>query len=312
SQFQQLIISKMDSVTHNNLFTADDQGLAQKMWAAIKEHFASSQASNRARIFNDFLYIKFQEECVETFVTDVSPMEGKQGGIILDSGASGHIFNDLRFINTIETGEFDFIKTGKKDATLPIKGKGSVTLTWGGQTIQLKNCLYVPDIVINLVSAEFKVEKAKKLVLEGKISNGLFSIQNPDSVGSEKISNLSESSESLQELHEKFGHASIQQIEHLASRPISQTEKENFECKACTLAKITKQPFKAISQLASKPFERLHMDLIGPIKPESSLKHNYILTMVDNHSGYLAGFPLVHKSKTMEAIIDLLEAEKSC
>ncbi|KNZ61411.1 hypothetical protein VP01_14038g1, partial [Puccinia sorghi] len=48
---------------------------------------------------------------------------------------------------------FDFIKTGKKDTTLPIKGKGSVTLTWGGRTIQLKNCLYLPDIVINLVSA---------------------------------------------------------------------------------------------------------------------------------------------------------------
>ncbi|KNZ45301.1 hypothetical protein VP01_827g3 [Puccinia sorghi] len=477
-----LIISKMDSVTHNNVVTADNRGSAQKMWAAIKERFASSQASNRARIFNDFLYIKFQEDCVETFVTDVKvaikklvdvgidlpqdilaylvlfkfPMslqilkrqimhsdkelnvefvcnhltqfnnkskaeikesststskaaalfsnkdrksgskpnangpkrcrsgyhnpkqdanhnsescwhlhpdkapewwrdsqaqwkaskEGKEKNenyfmslltlwiesgdpksrIILDRGTSGHIFNDLKFFNTIENGEFDFIKTGKKDATLPIKGKGSVKLTWGGRTIQLENCLYVPEIVINLVSAgqlclngcslystnnKFKVEKSKKLVLEGKISNGLFSIQNSDSVGSEKIVNLSENSEYLQELQEKFGHTSIQRIEHLANRPILQTEKDNFECKACTLAKITKQPFKAVSQLASKPFERLHMDLIGPIKPESSLKHNYILTVVDNHSGYLAGFPLVHKSDTTDAIIDLLEAEKS-
>ncbi|KNZ63499.1 hypothetical protein VP01_1135g2 [Puccinia sorghi] len=53
------------------------------------------------------------------------------------------------------------------------------------------------------------------------------------------------------------------------------------------------------------------MDLIGPIKPESSLRHNYILTVVDNHSGYLAGFPLVHKSDTTDAIIELLESEKS-
>ncbi|KNZ47749.1 hypothetical protein VP01_6184g1, partial [Puccinia sorghi] len=61
-----LIISKMDSVTHNNVVTADNRGLAQKMWAAIKEQFASSQASNQARIFNNFLYIKFQEDLVET------------------------------------------------------------------------------------------------------------------------------------------------------------------------------------------------------------------------------------------------------
>ena len=41
-----LIISKMDSVTHNNFFTADNRNLAQKLWSSIKEQFASSQASN--------------------------------------------------------------------------------------------------------------------------------------------------------------------------------------------------------------------------------------------------------------------------
>ncbi|KNZ62182.1 hypothetical protein VP01_1301g1 [Puccinia sorghi] len=55
---------------------------------------------------------------------------------------------------------------------------------------------------------------------------------------------------------------------------------------------------------------RLHLDLIGPIKPESSLKHWYILTVVDNHSGYLAGFPLVHKDDTTDILIILLESEK--
>ncbi|KNZ48274.1 hypothetical protein VP01_5782g2 [Puccinia sorghi] len=428
----------MDSVTHNNVVTANNRGSAQKMWAAIKERFASSQASNRARIFNDFLYIKFQEDRVETFVTDVKvtikkmvhvgidlPQDilaylvlfkfppsmqilkrqimhldkelnvefrrhysrartrkkpgNKQNNnlskrcrngyhnpkqdvnhnsescwhlhpekapewwresqaqwkaskeakdksenyfislltlwvelgdpksrIILDSGASGHIFNDLKFFNDIKMGEFDSIKTGKKDANLPIKGRGTIVMTWGRRTIQLKNCLYVPDIVINLVSAgqlvlngcslfsstnQFKVEKVNQIVLEGNISNGLFSIRNPDSVGLKHVANISSDAETLQDLHEKFGHASVQRIEQLADQPISQSEKDSFECKACTLAKITKQSFKHVSQLASKPFERLHMDLIGPIKPESTLKHNFILTVVDNHSGYLAGFP---------------------
>jgi transposase InsO family protein len=76
------------------------------------------------------------------------------------------------------------------------------------------------------------------------------------------------------------------------------------------MAKITKQPFKTISQTAKKPFERIHLDLIGPIKPESSLKHRFILTIVDNHSGYLAGFPLVHKDDTTNILIQLLTMEK--
>ncbi|KNZ49290.1 hypothetical protein VP01_5106g1, partial [Puccinia sorghi] len=243
-------------------------------------------------------------------------------------GASGHIFNDLKFFVHVEMGDFDIIKTGKKDATLPIKGRGSVALTWGNKMIKLENCLYVPDIMINLISAgqlidngctltsgnqKFLVKKNNRIAFAGKIKNGLFSVDNPDTVGSSNsvMANLSESCESLQELHEKFGHASVQRIANLSSSKFASTELANFECKACVLAKITKQSFKSKSELAKKPFERLHLDIVGPIKPESSLKHNYILTVVENHSGYLAGFPLVHKNDTTDTLISLLESEKN-
>ncbi|KNZ60492.1 hypothetical protein VP01_1546g3 [Puccinia sorghi] len=476
-----LIISKMDSVTHNNVVTADNWESAQKLWLAIKERFASSQASNRARIFNDFLYIKFQEDSVETFVTDIkvaikklvdvgielpqdilaylvlfkfpaslhilkrqimhsdkelsvkfvcdhliqfnnesraetkdpvattseaalfsqkskpnkpsagsttskrcksgfhnpkqdsnhssencwhlhpdkapewwresqaqwkaSKEKGKEkdnegyfmslltlwvesgdpkSRIILDSGASAHIFNDLKFFDAIECGNFDVIKTGKEGATLPIEGRGSVILTWGTRTIKLENCLYVPNIVINLISAgelnskgcdiqsrglTFTVTKAKRMVFEGQIKNNLYSVMNPDKVGSSQSALVTEGQETLRELHEKYGHASISRINHLLNPSISQAERDNFECKACIMAKITKQPFKSESHLAEKPFERIHLDLIGPIRPESSLKHRFILTVVDNYTGYLAGFPLVHKDDTTDVLIQLLETE---
>ncbi|KNZ60625.1 hypothetical protein VP01_1527g1 [Puccinia sorghi] len=66
-----LLISKIDSVTHNNVVTADKRNSAKGLWKAIKDKFSSSQASNRARILNEFFYIKFKEESVETFITDV-------------------------------------------------------------------------------------------------------------------------------------------------------------------------------------------------------------------------------------------------
>ncbi|KNZ51684.1 hypothetical protein VP01_3861g2 [Puccinia sorghi] len=37
---------------------------AQKLWLSINERFASSQSSNRAHIFNDFLYVRFQEDAL--------------------------------------------------------------------------------------------------------------------------------------------------------------------------------------------------------------------------------------------------------
>ncbi|KNZ51734.1 hypothetical protein VP01_3835g1 [Puccinia sorghi] len=66
-----LFLSKMDSMTHINVVTAENRGSAQKLWLSIKERFASSQSSNRERIFNNFLYIKFEEDAVETFFTDI-------------------------------------------------------------------------------------------------------------------------------------------------------------------------------------------------------------------------------------------------
>ncbi|KNZ56673.1 hypothetical protein VP01_2349g4 [Puccinia sorghi] len=482
-----LLLSKMDSVTHNNVVTAENRESAQKLWLSIKERFASSQSSNRARMFNDFLYVKFQEDAVETFVTEIKvsikklvdvgielpqdilaylvlfkfppslqnlkrqimhsdkkldvefvcnhlvqfnneakaessrtttstteavlfsnkPKSNKTQGndrnngqsnssrrcksgyhnprqdnnhasdncwhlhpekapewwrdsqaqwkagkekekenyfmslltlwiesgdpnqrIILDSGASAHIFNDSRFFESLELGDLDVIKTGKQGATLPIRGKGTVRLIWANRTISLSNCLYVPDIVINLVSAgelvsrgcelssknsKFEVSNEGKLVLEGTVNNGLFSVKNPTEVGNSKnvSANLMNVNESLTELHEKFGHASIQRIEPILDNPISKDEKANFECKACILAKLTKKPFKEVSTLAKKPFERIHLDLIGPITPESSMKHRFILTVVDNNSGYIAGFPLQHKDDTTDVLIDLIENEHS-
>ncbi|KNZ49313.1 hypothetical protein VP01_5096g2 [Puccinia sorghi] len=70
AELTMLLLSKIDSVTHANVVMADNSSSAQKLWASIKDLFASSQSSNRARMFNNFLYIKFQEDGIEKFVTD--------------------------------------------------------------------------------------------------------------------------------------------------------------------------------------------------------------------------------------------------
>lgn len=66
-----LLLSKMDSMKHNNVVMTNNQDLAQKIWLSIKEKFASSQSSNWAQMFNDFLYFKFQEDLIESFITEI-------------------------------------------------------------------------------------------------------------------------------------------------------------------------------------------------------------------------------------------------
>jgi hypothetical protein len=300
----------MESVTHNNIVTAENRGSAKLLWKAITERFASSQASNRAQIFNEFLYIKFREDAIKAFVTDIKvtikklvnvginlpqdilaylilfkfpgtlqilkrqimhsdkeltvefvcnhlvqfnnkkkaeikdsntsnqaslfsnknkpqtnhpetskeeknsstpctkrcttgrhePLQDQnhtedncwhlhpekapdwwqeaqakwkankstnyfmslvtlwvengdnRSKIILDSGSSSHVFNDPRFFDKLELKDLDAIKTGKEGASIPIKGQGRVTLKWGNTAVSLEDCLFVPDIVVNLIS----------------------------------------------------------------------------------------------------------------------------------------------------------------
>ncbi|KNZ50089.1 hypothetical protein VP01_4600g1 [Puccinia sorghi] len=275
-----LLILKMDSVTHNNIVTADNRGSAKDLWKAIKDRFALDKSSNQARVFNEFLYVKFKEDSLEDFVTNIkvsikklvdvgidlpqdilaylilfklpeklqllkrqimhsdkgltvqfvtsnqaalvstrsqrSNHKGGQGNsasnggwrctagyhnpkqdgnhsadscwhlhpekapdwwqeaqakfqanktnsnsnvnyylslitlwtktssskskIVLDSGASAHIFNDPRFFDQLELRDYEVICTGKEGATLPIKGVGRVTLQWANSTVSLDNC----------------------------------------------------------------------------------------------------------------------------------------------------------------------------
>ncbi|POV94118.1 hypothetical protein PSTT_17014, partial [Puccinia striiformis] len=272
-----LFIAKIDSVTHNNVVTADNRNSARALWKAIKDRFASDESSNRARVFNKSnknnegrsgqsgagsnrgkrcttgfhnpkqddnhfsdscwhlhpdkapewwreAQAKWQSNKNVNYYTSLVTLWTNDGGsktkIVLDSGASAHIFNDVQFFSNLELRDLDVIRTGKKDATLPIKGMGKVTLQWGNSVLTLDNCLYVPNIVINLVSAgaliekgcdinagkgAFRVSKCNLLLFKGKIDNNLFTIDNPNAVGGtiKHSAHLSATlPESLKSIHE--------------------------------------------------------------------------------------------------------------
>ncbi|KNE95326.1 hypothetical protein PSTG_11405 [Puccinia striiformis f. sp. tritici PST-78] len=61
----------MDSLTHSNIVTTDNRGSAKALWKAIKDRFASDESSNRARVFHEFLYVKFKEDALESYITDI-------------------------------------------------------------------------------------------------------------------------------------------------------------------------------------------------------------------------------------------------
>ncbi|KNZ49867.1 uncharacterized protein VP01_4734g1 [Puccinia sorghi] len=118
--------------------------------------------------------------------------------IVLDSGDSEHIYNNDPLFDNLEKGKFDVIKTGKQNTVFPVRGKGTLCLTWVNNTISLQNCLLVPKIVINLIrngelatrgcillsqNSNFSVSKNSCIYFGVKVNNGLFIVNNSDYIG---------------------------------------------------------------------------------------------------------------------------------
>ncbi|KNZ54404.1 uncharacterized protein VP01_2957g2, partial [Puccinia sorghi] len=70
-QLRTIITSKLESSIHANVITHDNEKSAKKIWKSISEYFASSQASNRARVFNAVLHVQFNPNDVQDFITQV-------------------------------------------------------------------------------------------------------------------------------------------------------------------------------------------------------------------------------------------------
>ncbi|KNZ48831.1 hypothetical protein VP01_5389g1, partial [Puccinia sorghi] len=77
----------------------------------------------------------------------------------------------------------------------------------------------------------------------------------------------------------------------------------------CAVSKITRASYKHRSSRASKPFEELHLDLIGPISTVSYQGHRYILTIVDANTRFCSAIPIKAKSDVFSILTFAVDSE---
>lgn len=263
--------------------------------------------------------VAYYYSLISTWVSSLSKVSDDY---ILDSGASAHIFIDKTLFSNLKTlDQSEEIKTGKEGSGLPIEGVGTVTLTFGNKVIKLDKSLYVPSIVVNLISAgalssngcqisakndSFQVRKNNKLVMDGKIIDNLFVLNSPNQSKAFASYLAPGRSDDLLQLHQSFGHAHIKRLTPFIKSSLTPTEIEKFECIDCITSKITRSSFKESSSTATKVFERLHLDIFGQINPTSKGHHKYFLTLFYSFSRYVSAFPLISKDKVAEVLIGVL------
>jgi transposase InsO family protein len=85
-------------------------------------------------------------------------------------------------------------------------------------------------------------------------------------------------------------------VEDAASQP----------CEPCILGKQDRRPFKQSERATSKPLELVHMDVVGPISLPTLDNARYVLTVLDDYSGFCAVETVASKAAVPGVISTLL------
>ena len=134
--------------------------------------------------------------------------------------------------------------------------------------------------------------------------------ENSETNFSEKIDHPEKTLEKTTEgmrWHRRLGHISLDYLRRL-KKNMKELKEVKFEdeirdCEICILAKMERLPFKETRDRATRQLERIHTDIMGPIRPSSYPGSNrYIITFTDDFSRYAKIYSLSHKSQAGDCL----------
>ena len=110
----------------------------------------------------------------------------------------------------------------------------------------------------------------------------------------------------IYEWHEILGHCNFDDILKLESevsgmKVTGNINRSNLECNICTEGKFVDSRNRKPDCKASKPLEKVHTDLAGPINPVSKNGFKYCIAFTDDFSGAVFVYFLKNKTDTLLA-----------
>ena len=190
----------------------------------------------------------------------------------MDSGCTNHIYNSLQgFQETRKLKEGESFLTLADGSKIPVVAIGVYNLCFEPRVLILEDCLYIPNVRKNLISATYLgkhgycvickdnvvIKKGKMFICSINIVDGLYiltpdkhelynsKLDNDSHVKSLKRKFPSTSDAYLWHLH--LGHINSNKIQRLIKDGL--LEPMDFDefliCKSCLEGKMTKQPFNA-------------------------------------------------------------------
>lgn len=236
--------------------------------------------------------------------------------MMIDSGASEHVVNDVRFFETIEPIQGIQVELAN-DTVVTATGKGTVPVDVSGSRIPLTNVHYIPDLKMNLLSCTrldgdgitsvisrnrcklFDRENKNSLLgsIPKRKSDGLYvtRIVMPKRITSAavrlviKLRRDSDPNQTRECIwHKRMGHISQGVVRHMITDGrygMKRSKPQNVDCPTCTQTRQTKPP--AIGKLIDDAQDiTLYMDICGPFQKETYCGKQYFMTMTTTPHRY--------------------------
>ncbi|MBW0468116.1 hypothetical protein O181_007831 [Austropuccinia psidii MF-1] len=196
------------------------------------------------------------------------------------------MFNNKElFSNFVETKKFN-ISTSDPGSNLFTTDRATVAIEIENEIFLLSNCLYVPNLSKNLISLLEMFSKSITIVKHDKafsITNGKNTIVHGNITNNLMISNFTKCTTLITTgggtqpcWNSRVGHPSNQTLKLMG---LPTFEKDHFN--VCAKGKMTLKPLKIHFQAVEQPLDCIHLDLVGPISPQSISGYRYFLTIVD-------------------------------
>ena len=253
---------------------------------------------------------------------------------ILDTGATKHIICDSSLFAGIRPCH-KIVKWGNADSRV-IKGVGDVYLrfTSNNKIYCLKNCLFMPEMGINIISQSMMqdgyttildnnkvyVKSQGRTIAYGKNINGLYylaidAVVKPTHLmyTSTKHSEVNEiqphSVIDVNNLHRKMGHLSHSYTDKLLentdgySKILNKDRADVKNCDVCIRSKFTNQISRSSSARIFSYLEKVSSDICGPFNPITFDNYKYFITFLDAKTKFLEVKLLRTKYEAFEAFI---------
>ncbi|KAM1074315.1 hypothetical protein ACFX2B_019087 [Malus domestica] len=192
-----------------------------------------------------------------------------------------------------------------------------------GEVLELKNCLYFPSCIKNLISISKLLRDGHsvlfdkmsctlylngRIISHGNMIEGLFHLETNSGMHCIASRNTSKPKRAREEVnqekmwHLKLGHVNLEKIHKMSKdgyiHPLGNDRMGTCEC--CLKGKMTKSPFTGKGERATKILGLIHTDVCGPMSTTSRGGFSYYITFTDDHSRFGYVYLMKYKSESFE------------